>query len=164
MARYRRKISQKNSAKGAAAEELFQAWLNDSRLPFVYATQDIQSVPQHFKGAIKRPDFLVALPFVGTIAFDVKAKSLYEGCLLFDKSEIDKLILFDEIFRMTTFLACLDPEKSSRSWWFRVALLARLRTERKMGVSTMKVHVADGLEVDMERPLQDALANVLLLG
>jgi len=163
MSRYRRKISPESAAKGAAAEEVFQAWLNDSRLPFVYATQDVQSVPQHFKGAIKRPDFLVALPFVGTIAFDVKAKSLYEGCFIFDKPEIDKLILFDEIFRITTFLACLDPDNPSRSWWFRVGLLARLPTERKMGVSTMKVDAGDGLEVDLDRPLQDALANALLL-
>lgn len=163
MSRYRRKISPENVAKGVAAEEVFQEWLNASRLPFIYATQDVQSVPRHFQGAIKRPDFLVALPFVGTIAFDVKAKSLYEGCFIFDKPEIDKLFLFDEIFRMTTFLACLDPENPSRSWWFRVAWLARLPTERKMGVSTMKASVAEGLEVDLDRPLQDALANALLL-
>lgn len=161
--RFYRKVDPENAAKGAAAEEVFKAWLNSSRLPFIYATQDIPSVPQHFKGALKRPDFLVALPFVGTIAFDVKAKSLYEGCLIFDQAEIDKLVLFDDIFRITTFLACLDPNEPSRSWWFRVAQLARLPTERKMGVSAMKVPVAEGLEVNMEHPLQDALANALLL-
>ena len=46
-------------------------------------------------------------PFVGTVAFDVKAKSVCEGCFVFDVAEIERLILFDEIFRITTFLACL---------------------------------------------------------
>jgi hypothetical protein len=32
-----------------------------------------------------------------------------------------------------------------------------------MGVSIMKVNVSGGLEVNLDRPLQDALANMLLL-
>lgn len=120
-------------------------------------------MPAHFKGALKRPDYLVALPFVGTIAFDVKAKSLYEGCFIFDKSEIERLILFDDIFRITTFLACLDPDNPDRSWWFRVALLARRPAERKRGVLTLRTAISDGLEVDLTRPLQEALKDLLLL-
>jgi Holliday junction resolvase len=161
--RYRRRISPDNAAKGAAAEERFQAWLNDSRLPFVYCTQDVASVPAHFKGALKRPDYFVALPFVGTIAFDVKAKSLYEGCFIFDQDEIEKLIHFDEIFRLTTYFACLDPDDPGRCWWFRVGRLARMPTQRRMGVQTMAVSVQEGLQVRMDEPLQYALRDVLLL-
>lgn len=163
MTRFRTKISTESVARGVAAEELFKEWLNDSRLPFIYCTQDVASVPRHFKGALKRPDYLVALPFVGTVAFDVKAKSLYEDCFLFDVDEIERLILFDEIFRITTFLACLDPDNPDRCWWFRVALLARLPAERKRGVMTLRAAVADGLEVNLTKPLQEALKDLLLL-
>ena len=62
--------------------------MNDGRLPFIYVTRDLQSVPRLFRGSLKRPDYLVALPFVGTMAFDVKAKNLYEGCFVFDVAEI----------------------------------------------------------------------------
>ena len=163
MSKFRTKISPESVARGVAAEELFQAWLNESRLPFIYATQDVQSVPKHFRGVLKRPDYLVALPFVGTVAFDVKAKSLYESCFLFDVAEIERLILFDEIFRITTFLTCLDPDNSDRSWWFRVALLARLPVERKRGVMTLRAAISEGLEVDLTKPLQEALKDLLLL-
>jgi hypothetical protein len=45
MSKFRTKISPESVAKGMTAEELFQEWLNDSRLPFIYPTQDLQSVP-----------------------------------------------------------------------------------------------------------------------
>jgi hypothetical protein len=97
------------------------------------------------------------------VAFNVKARSLYEGCFIFDVAEIERLILFDEIFRITTFLACLDPDNADRNWWFRVALLARMPAERKRGVLTLKAAVSEGLEVDLTKPLQEALKDVLLL-
>lgn len=66
--RFRRQVSPELQARGADAEASFQAWLDESRLPFLYATQNQQSVPKHFKGQLKRPDYLVALPFVGMTA------------------------------------------------------------------------------------------------
>jgi Holliday junction resolvase len=161
---YRRPITPENAAKGAAAEELFKAWLNHSRLPFLYTTQDLESVPAHFRGVLKRPDFVVAVPYVATICFEVKAKSLYEGHFIFDQSEIEGLILFDAIFRLTTFIACIDPDDPSRSWWFRAAKLAALPSGRKMGVMTVQAAISDGLEVDMNDTLQEALHGALLLG
>lgn len=85
------------------------------------------------------------------------------GCFLFDVPEIERLILFDEIFRITTFLACLDPYNPNRSWWFRVAVLARLPAERKRGILALRAAISEGLEVDLTKPLQEALKDVLLL-
>lgn len=161
--RFRRKVSAENTAKGMAAEDRFKVWLNDSRLPFIYCTQDIPSVPEHFKGAMKRPDYLVALPFVGAIAFDVKAKSVYDGCFIFDVDEVARLLHFDEIFRITTFFACLDPEDPGRCWWFRMGKIAQLEFSRRRGILTLNVPLTDGLAVDMNEPLQQALRDVLLL-
>lgn len=161
--RFRRQVSPELQARGADAEASFQAWLDDSRLPFLYATQNQQSVPKHFKGQLKRPDYLVAFPFVGMIAVDVKAKSFYEGGLIFDVSEIDKLAKFDEIFRITTFLACVDPDNPTRTWWYRIGALTARPPVRRMGAMTIHVSISDGLEADMTRPLQEMLRDLLLL-
>ena len=158
-----RKVATEHTAKGMAAEERFKAWLNDSRLPFVYCTQDIPSVPEHFMGALKRPDYLVALPFVGSVAFDVKAKSIYDGRFIFDVDEVARLLHFDEIFRITTFFACLDPDESGRCWWFRLGKIAQIDFNKRRGVLTIEVPLADGLAVNMDEPLQHALRDVLLL-
>jgi hypothetical protein len=120
------RIRSSDKARGEAAEAAFEDWLNRSRLPFIYATQTIESVPRHFRGYIKRPDYLVAIPMVGTLCFDVKAKSLYRGSFIFDRKEIVKLASFDEFFNLTTLLACLDPEGGPGGWWFRVQELDRL--------------------------------------
>ena len=43
-------------AKGAAAEQAFAAWLDDSVLPHLYVEQSPLTVPAPLRGAIKRPD------------------------------------------------------------------------------------------------------------
>lgn len=73
------RIKPEHAERGAHAEGVFRDWLDASRLPYVYATQDRESVPQHFRASMKRPDYLVALPYVAAVAFDVKSKSVYEG-------------------------------------------------------------------------------------
>lgn len=85
------RINPEHAKRGAAAEADFKRWLDCSGVPYVYATQDIESVPEGFRGKLKRPDYLVGLPFVGNMAFDVKSKTIYEGCLLFDIDEVEKL-------------------------------------------------------------------------
>lgn len=147
-----------------AGEVRFKAWLNNSRLPFIYCTQDKPSVPEHFKGALKRPDYLVALPFVGTVAFDVKAKSLYGSCVIFDVDEVARLLHFDEIFRITTFFCCLDPDEPGRCWWFRLGKVAQIDFSKRRGIPTIEVPLTDGLAVNMDEPLQQALRDVLMLG
>jgi hypothetical protein len=148
-------------ARGQAAEAAFAAWLDRSCLPFVYATQTRESVPRHFRGQLKRPDYLVAVPMVGTLCFDVKAKTRYRGGFIFDRAEVTKLAAFDELFNLTTLFACLDPDGGTASWWFRVADLDRRPDDRPGGRLT--VSVRDGLTVDLERPFQEALRDLVSL-
>lgn len=158
------RIKPEHVERGAAAEALFQAWLDTSRLPYVYATQDRASVPKHFRGHLKRPDYLVALPYVGTLAFDVKSKTAYDEGFLFDAAEIRGLALFDDLFRVSTFLACLDPEGSAQSLWFRLPELTHCPQRKIKGKMTFAVPFTAGIPVDMARPFQEALRDAISLG
>ena len=60
-------------AQGAAAEDRFRAWLDRCHLPHIYVEQSPFTFPD-LHGQIKRPDFMVGVPTIGTIAVDVKAK------------------------------------------------------------------------------------------
>ncbi len=149
--------------QGADAEARFRAWLDDSRLPHIYADQSRESVPQHFLAQLKRPDYLVALPFVGTVAFDVKCKTTYgrQAAYVFDVPEIRRLANFDRLFRITTFFACLAPSGADEAVWFQVEDLMILVGRRFGGV--VRVRAADGLAVDMGQPFQNALRDAISL-
>jgi hypothetical protein len=67
------RIDPADAAKGAAAERAFQAWLDGSVLPHMYVEQSPRTVPVPLRGQIKRPDYLLGIPGVGLVAFDVKA-------------------------------------------------------------------------------------------
>jgi hypothetical protein len=158
-----RVIKPEHVSRGASAEEAFQAWLDESRLPYVYATQTRASVPAHFRKALKRPDYLVGLPFVGTIAFDVKSKTLYGDVFIFDVSEVYALDTFGELFNIPTFFACLDTSGSPDAVWFRVASLYTNPPKQIGRRQVVVASVQDGLLVDMRRPFQEALRNAISL-
>ncbi len=150
-------------ARGAAAERAFQAWLDASTLPYVYANQSQETVPETYRASLKRPDYIVGLPYIGAMAFDVKSKTLYDDGFIFDASEVDRLSAFDQLFRITTFFACLDPEGSTMSVWFRVADLAGYEIVRRGDKRVLLVPFADGLVVDMRHPFQEAFGRVISL-
>jgi hypothetical protein len=149
--------------QGATAEARFRAWLDASRLPHIYTDQSRESVPAHFRSTMKRPDYLVALPYVGTVAFDVKAKTAYgpQTTFVFDVSEVRRLAAFDRLFRITTFFACLALDGSDASVWFPVEDLMYLVGRRRTGA--VRVPARDGLAVDMARPFQEALRDTISL-
>ena len=107
--------------RGAKAERRFAAWLDASALPHLYVEQSPMTVPASLRGEIKRPDYLVGIPGVGIIAFDVKSKTVYErDGLIFDLREVQKLRVFSQRFHVTAFFACLDPEGSPDGFWVRL--------------------------------------------
>ena len=152
-----------DQARGADAEAAFQRWLDASRLPYVYATQTRESAPAHFRAQMKRPDYLVSMPYIGALAFDVKSKTAYEGVFLFDADEVRRLAAFEDLFKLSTFIACLDPRGSPRSYWFRVPEMARCEQRRSNGKIAHVVPTTAGVVVDMLAPFQDALAAALSL-
>ena len=111
------KVHPADAERGLAAERDFQRWLDEAELPHLYVEQSPLTVPAFLRGQIKRPDYLVAIPHVGMIAFDVKCKSVYQGRFLSDVGEVQKCQVFSRLFRLTLFFACLDPERSDQSDW-----------------------------------------------
>ncbi|MBK5956692.1 hypothetical protein CCR97_00370 [Rhodoplanes elegans] len=157
------RIKPEDAERGALAEAAFRQWLDASRLPYIYATQTQESLPIHFRGALKRPDYLVALPFVGTLAFDVKSKNLYGGAYLFDVSEVERLDRFGDLFKIAVFFACLDPQGGPDSRWFRVETLRDHPRKKLRGRAVHVVPLSYGLAVNMQLSFQEALRNAISL-
>ena len=92
-------------AKGEAAEHAFAHWLDASVLPHLYVEQSPLTVPAPLRGQIKRPDYLVGIPGVGLVAFDVKAKTVYEReGLIFDLDEVLKPVSYTHLTLPTSDL------------------------------------------------------------
>jgi Holliday junction resolvase len=107
-------------AKGEQAETDFRDWLNWSGVGYMYVEKSPLNVPERLRDRIKRPDYLAGIPHAGILAFDVKAKSVYDGDFIFDWEEIEKLARFARLFNLTGYFACLDrerPDQLPRSLW-----------------------------------------------
>jgi hypothetical protein len=95
-----------------------QDWLDRSRLAYVFLDQSPLTIPAAHRADIKRPDFLVAVDGVGTIAVDAKAKSLIDGCFVLDASERRRLDGFESAFGIPVWYACFPPEEPGRCHLF----------------------------------------------
>ena len=99
-------------AQGAAAEDRFRAWLDRCRLPLIYVEQSPLTFPENLHGRIKRPDFLVGIPTIGTIAVDVKAKRVYADSIIIDADEHRTLANFETYFNTSVWFACFPPDEA----------------------------------------------------
>ena len=100
-------------AQGDAAEARFRAWLDRCMLPHIYVEQSPMTLPHGLSdshgGRIKRPDFLVGIPPIGTLAFDVKAKTIYDHHILIDAAEHAALLHFEQFFSIAVWFICFPP-------------------------------------------------------
>lgn len=143
-------------AKGEAAEAAFRAWLNQESAAFLYIEQSPLNVPAPLRGKIKRPDYLVGLPGVGMVAFDVKAKSTYDDCLLFEAGELKKLSRFSGFFNVTVLFACLDLDTPERFVWVSLQDLLLRPVERRGRAAVVAVPVAEAFTVSAAEPFMEA--------
>lgn len=150
-------------AKDAVAERAFAAWLDGSVLPHLYIEQSPLTVPVPLRGEIKRPDYLVGIPGVGLIAFDVKAKTVYRGELIFDVAEVRKLRAFARFFHLTVFFACLDPEGGPEGFWVRLDQLDEVPAVRRNGRLTLALPCAEALPFSLARPFYEAFVRSVAL-
>ena len=67
--------------------------------------------PQPLRGEIKRPDFLVGVPTIGTTAVDVKAKRVYADAIIIDAYEHHALLNFETFFNISVWFACFPPDE-----------------------------------------------------
>jgi hypothetical protein len=81
--------------RGEGGERALQDWLDRSRLAYLFLDQTPLTMPVSFRRDIKRPDFLVAIEGLGTVALDAKAKAFIDGCFVLDASERRRLDAFE---------------------------------------------------------------------
>jgi hypothetical protein len=104
--------------KGEDGERALQDWLDRSRLAYLYLDQTPLTIPAAHRAHIKRPDFIVAVDGVGTIAVDAKAKSFIDGCFVLDASERRRLDGFESMFGIPVWYACFPPQEPGRCYLF----------------------------------------------
>ncbi|KQT65859.1 MULTISPECIES: hypothetical protein [unclassified Aureimonas] len=147
-------------AKGDKAEAVFREWLDASGVPHLYVEQSPLTVPEAYRGRIKRPDFIVGVPQVGQLAFDVKAKSLYDGQLLFDPAEVEKLTRFAGLFHLTVNFACFDEATPDVFYWVPLADLELRPREFRGKNRVIPFPVTDAFTIMLEHTFLQAVMQV----
>jgi hypothetical protein len=150
-------------AIGAAAEDRFRAWLDRCHLPHIYVEQSPMTIPQHLKGEIKRPDFLVGIPTIGTLAVDVKAKTVYDDAILIDAYEHRTLAAFETFFNLSVWFACFPPNAPHTGYLFLNRDLARLPVTTVKGTPAIAVPLRLTRAVDERRDFMAALLGAISL-
>lgn len=150
-------------AQGQAAEDRFRAWLDRCHLPHIYVEQSPMTLPQHLRGEIKRPDFLVGIPTIGTLAVDVKAKRIYQDAILIDAYEHRTLLAFETFFNISVWFACYPPDAPHTCHLFRNAPLAGLDNVTAQGKAALAVPLRLTKPVDDRRDFMAAVLGAISL-
>ena len=150
-------------AQGQAAEDRFRAWLDRCCLPHIYVEQSPLTIPQPLRGEIKRPDFLVGIPTIGTIAVDVKAKRVYEDKLLIDAYEHRTLLNFETFFNISVWFACFPPDEPHTCHLFLNHALAGLPARMVRGEPVIGAPLTLGTIADERRDFMAALLSAIRL-
>ena len=120
-------------------------------------------MPKGLKGEIKRPDFLIGLPTIGTIAVDVKAKRVYADTLIIDAYEHRTLLNFETFFNMSVWFACFPPGEQHTCHLFLNHSLAGLPITARNGEATIAVPLRLTKVVDDRRDFVAALVGAISL-
>jgi hypothetical protein len=85
----------------------------------LFVDQTPLTMPATHRVDIKRPDFLVAIDGLGTVAVDAKAKAFIDGCFVLDACERRRLDGFESEFGMPVWYACFQPAAPRPCYLFR---------------------------------------------
>ena len=146
-------------AKGEEAEAAFRTWLNWSGVAFLYVEQSRLNVPERLRGKIKRPDYMIGIPHAGMIAIDVKAKSTYDDCLLFDAGELKKLSCFSDYFHVSVSLSLIHISEPKRFFWVPLNCLVGCTPEKRGKAWVVALPLAQALTVATTEPFIEAYAR-----
>ena len=150
-------------AQGQQAESRFRDWLDRCVLPHMYVEQSPLTVPKGLRGEIKRPDFLVGIPTIGTLAFDVKAKSIYDDRIFIDADEHRTFQNFETFFNMTVWYVCFPPGEPSACHLFMNRDLARQAPVTRRGQSTIAMPLKETVTADRRRDFMGVLLSAISL-
>lgn len=160
--RRRHTINPADAARGQAAENLFRAWLDASQAAHVYLDQTPITVPEPLRGRIKRPDYLVGIPGVGLVAFDVKSKTIYPEGIIFDLDEIQKLRTFARLFHLTVYFACIAGD-GLHAYWVRLDQLDDVPAQRRGTSLILCIPLEQAMLVSLEHSFYGAFVSAIAL-
>lgn len=105
--------------QGEGGERTLQDWLDRSHLAYLFLDQTPLTIPATLRASLKRPDFLVAMDGLGTVAVDAKAKAFIDSHFVLDTSERRRLDGFESEFGMPVWYACFPPAEPCLCYLFR---------------------------------------------
>jgi hypothetical protein len=149
--------------QGQAAEDRFRSWMDRCCLPHIYVEQSPFTLPEPLRGEIKRPDFLVGIPTIGTIAVDVKAKRVYRDALIIDAYEHRTLLNFETYFNTSVWFACFPPDGMHTCHLFQNRSLAALTKSSLKGEVVIAVPLTLTRQTDERRDFMAALLGAISL-
>jgi hypothetical protein len=158
-----RSSRQQRLAQGSAAECRFRAWLDRCHLPHIYVEQSPLTFPDTLHGKIKRPDFLVGIPTIGTIAVDVKAKRVYADTIIIDADEHRTLANFETYFNTSVWFACFPPDEAHVCHLILNRELSRLPVTTTKGKPVIAVPLRATKPVDERRDFMAAVLGAISL-
>jgi hypothetical protein len=158
-----RPSQKERNAQGKAAEDRFRCWLDRSCLPHIYVEQSPFTIPEPLRGEIKRPDFLVGIPSIGTIAVDVKAKRVYRDALIIDAYEHRTLLNFETFFNTSVWFACFPPDEPYTCHLFLNRNLAGSERSNLKGKAVIAVPLKMTRPADERRDFMAALMGAISL-
>ncbi|NOT71868.1 MAG: hypothetical protein HOP09_11505 [Hyphomicrobium sp.] len=132
-------------------------------LPQIYVEQSLFTIPEPLRGEIKRPDFLVGIPTIGTIVVDVKAKRVYRDALIIDAYEHRTLQAFETDFNTSVWLACFQPDEPHTCHLFLNRSLAGLARSNLTGEAVIAVPLKLTRPADTGRDFMAALMGAIRL-
>lgn len=149
--------------QGQAAEDRFRGWLDRCCLPHIYVEQSPFTIPEPLRGEIKRPDFLVGVPTIGTIAVDVKAKRIYRDTLIIDVYEHRTLLNFETYFNTSVWFACFPPDDVHTCHLFLNRNLTGLSRTTLKGETVVAVPLRQTRPADDRRDFMAAVLGAISL-
>lgn len=129
----------------------------------MYVEQSPLTVPKGLRGDIKRPDFLVGVPTIGTLAFDVKAKSVYDDQLFIDAEEHRMFQNFETFFNISIWYVCFPPTEPTTCHLFLNRDLARHAMALQRGRSAIAIPLKETVTADTRRDFMGALLSAISL-
>jgi hypothetical protein len=133
--------------QGRGGERQLQDWLDRSRLPYLFLDQTPLTIPLSLRSQIKRPDFLVPIDTLGTIALDAKAKNLVDGNFVLDEYERRTLGAFEALFQTPVWYVCFPPGRFLTCHLFRNQRLCGPEIGFHPNTRTLHIPLSLGLTV-----------------
>jgi hypothetical protein len=138
--------------KGEDGERALNEWLKEQGLSYLYVNQAENVQSTLFKGAVKRPDFLVLFESIGLIAVDVKNyEPFHQQYGLEYEKEVKRVLAFERLFRIPVWYAYLGKDESGPCWYWISALRAvevgELKTRGKDNTQFLAIKIGDFCKV-----------------